>query len=263
MKSALLAGLVRLAIWAYQEIRFRFYLAPVFHRFLHHKFNYYTVLPWKHKLAFLRVAKRHYEGFEFIARDKLNVTRAMKLIISSAAAQLTLFLPKQSLDFYHRIVLYTDFYHSSITQRKHKGEVNPGLSTIVFSWRGIQQGLQHKSDGINLLLHEFAHALWLEQKITHEYDVFEPHLVTAFEQYAYSEMKQLQANEQHFFRAYAFENMDEFFAVAVENFFERPVAFLQEQPKLYRILATLFQQDPSQYHAPISEQKSVFREGTR
>ena len=209
------------------------------------------------------MAKRHYEGFEYISRDKLKVTRGMKSIISSAAAQLTLFLPKQSLNFYHRIVLYSDFYDSSITQRRHKGEVNPGLSTIVFSWRGIQQGMQHKSDGINLLLHEFAHALWLEQKITNEYDVFEPYLVTAFEQYAYAEMKQLQENERQFFRAYAFENMEEFFAVAVENFFERPKAFLQEQPKLYRILAALFKQDPSQFYASRSQQKSLFRQGTR
>jgi Mlc titration factor MtfA (ptsG expression regulator) len=219
VKSALLAGLVRLAIWVYQEIRFRFYYAPIFHRFLNHKFNYYTVLPWKHKVKFLRMAKRHYEGFEYISRDKLKVTRAMKSIISSAAAQLTLFLPRQSLDFYHRIVLYRDFYDSSITQRRHKGEVNPGLNTIVFSWRGIEQGLQHTSDGINLLLHEFAHALWLEQKIVDKYDVFEPYPVTAFEQYALAEMSKLHTDEKHFFRPYAFENMEEFFAVSVENFY--------------------------------------------
>jgi Mlc titration factor MtfA (ptsG expression regulator) len=28
-----------------------------------------------------------------------------------------------------------------------------------------------------------------------------------------------QADEEHFFRKYAFDNMEEFFAVAVENFF--------------------------------------------
>jgi Mlc titration factor MtfA (ptsG expression regulator) len=259
VKSALLAGLVRLAVWVYQELRFRFYYAPIFHRFLHHKFNYYTVLPWQHKIKFLRMAKRHYEGFEYISRDKLKVTRAMKSIVSSAAAQLTLFLPRQSLNFYHRIVLYTDFYNSSITQRRHKGEVNPGLNTIVFSWRGIEHGLKNKSDGINLLLHEFAHALWLEQKIVTEYDVFEPYLVTAFEQYAYSEMPGLEGNDKHFFRAYAFENMEEFFAVAVENFFERAAEFLHEQPKLYRILAALFKQDPSQFYASSNQQKSIFR----
>jgi Mlc titration factor MtfA (ptsG expression regulator) len=205
------------------------------------------------------MAKRHYEGFEYISRDKLKITRARKSLISSAAAQLTLFLPKQSLEHFHRIVLYSDFYKSRITQRKHKGEVNPGLKTIVLSWRGIEQGLQHKSDGINLLLHEFAHALWLEQKITNEYDVFEPYLVTAFEEYAQAEMAKLHTDDGHFFRPYAFENMEEFFAVSVENFFERSSAFVQAQPKLYRILAALFKQDPLQFYASRHQQKSIFR----
>jgi Mlc titration factor MtfA (ptsG expression regulator) len=31
---------------------------------------------------------------------------------------------------------------------------------------------------------------------------------------------------------YAFENMEEFFAVAVENFFERPAEFKDAQPEL-------------------------------
>ncbi|MFM7854861.1 MAG: zinc-dependent peptidase [Flammeovirgaceae bacterium] len=251
--------MVRLAVWIYQETRFRFYYAPIFHRFLNHKFAYYTALPWAYKIKFLRLAKRHYEGFEYISRDKLKITRAMKSLISSAAAQLTLFLPKQSLEHFHRIVLYSDFYRSHITQRKHKGEVNPGLKTIVLSWRGVESGLKEKSDGINLLLHEFAHALWVEQKIVSGYDVFEPSLITAFENYASAEMQHVQENANHFFRAYAFKSIEEFFAVAVENFFERSTAFLQQQPELYRILAQLFKQDPSQFYALRTQQKPLFR----
>lgn len=258
MKYAFWALLARLLYAGYQELRFRFYYGPIFHRFLNHRYYYYTALPWSLKIKFLKIARDNYEYFEFISRDKLKITRAMKAIISCAAAQLLLFLPSKGLSHYKRIIVYPDYYNSRITHRRHKGEVNPGLQTIVFSWRGIAEGLKNTEDGLNLLLHEFAHALWLENKFT-SIDVLDNDLVEAFERYAEKEMANLQANENHFFRRYAFDNLEEFFAVAVENFFERPKLFLQEQPELYAILAKLFKQDPVTYHAPRAKQKPLFR----
>jgi Mlc titration factor MtfA (ptsG expression regulator) len=260
MVAALLAAFARLLYAAYQELRFRFYYGPVFHRFLNHKYAYYTALPWPLKMKFLRLARDHYEYFEFIPREKLKLTRAMKVIIACAPAQLLLFLPREGLSFFKRIIVYPDYYNSRITHKLHKGEVNPGLRTLVFSWRGIAEGLQNKADGINLLLHEFAHALWLEHKLDgYQYEVLNPHGIAAFEQYAAAEMEHLQANENHFFRRYAFENIEEFFAVAVENFFERSRKFYQEQPDLYRILVRLFKQDPLTFYASRTQQKPLFR----
>ncbi len=260
MIAALLAALARLLYAIYQELRFRFYYGPIFHRFLNHKYVYYTTLPWPLKLKFLRLARDHYEYFEFVPREKLKLTRAMKAIISCAPAQLLLFLPTEGLSFFKRIIVYPDYYNSRITHKRHKGEVNPGLRTIVFSWRGIAEGLQRPDDGLNLLLHEFAHALWLEHRLVgHEYKVLDNALIKEFEIYAESEMQKLSANDKHFFRRYAFENIEEFFAVAVENFFERTQEFHHEQPELYRILAHLFKQDPQNLYASSAQQKSVFR----
>jgi MtfA peptidase len=258
MRFALLAALAQLLYKAYQELRFRFYYGPIFHRFLNHKYIFYTSLPWSLKLKFLRLARDQYEYFDFVSRDKLKLTRAMKAIISCAAAQLILFLPKKSLSYFKRIIVYPDYYNSVITHRRHKGEVNPGMRVIVFSWRGVAEGLHYQDDGINLLLHEFAHALWLEHKIT-DYVTLDGEVVEQIEQYAEKEMANLAANEQHFFRKYAFSNMEEFFAVAVENFFERPGPFQQEQPELYVILAKLFKQDPLKLYASRPQQKPLFR----
>ncbi len=259
MMAALLAALARLLYTLYQELYFRFYYGPIFHRFLNHKYVYYTSLPWSLKMKFLRLARDHYEYFEFVSRENLKLTRAMKAIISCAAAQLLLFLPSEGLSYFKRIIVYPDYYNSRITHKRHKGEVNPGLRTIVFSWRGVAEGLQRPDDGLNLLLHEFAHALWLEHKLVgHEYIVLDEKWIKKFEDYATAEMKNLHSNEQHFFRRYAFENMEEFFAVAVENFFERTRQFQQEQPELYVILANLFKQDPLKLPATRLEQKPLF-----
>lgn len=259
MGAALMAALARLLYVGYQELRFRFYYGPIFHRFLNRKYAYYTALPWSLKMKFLRTARDHYEYFEFVPRDKIKLTRAMKAIISCAAAQLMLFLPSEGLTYYKKIIVYSDYYNSRITRRRHKGEVNPGLRIIVFSWRGIAEGMKILDDGINLLLHEFAHALWLEHKLVgHQYTVLDPNWIEQFEKYAENEMANLNANEKHFFRKYAFENIEEFFAVAVENFFERTQQFHQEQPELYRILANIFKQDPLLLYAPGTKQKPLF-----
>ena len=257
MVAALLAALARLLYSIYQELRFRFYYGPIFHRFLNHKYVFYTNLPWPLKMKFLRMARDHYEYFEFVSREKLKLTRAMKAIISCAAAQLLLFLPSEGLSYFKRIIVYPDYYNSRITHKRHKGEVNPGLRTIVFSWRGIAEGLKRSDDGLNLLLHEFAHALWLEHKLVgHQYVVLDEIWIKRFEDYAAAEMKNLHADEQHFFRRYAFESMEEFFAVAVENFFERTRQFQLEQPDLYLILTNLFKQDPLKLFASSTKQKT-------
>jgi Mlc titration factor MtfA (ptsG expression regulator) len=260
MITAVIADGARLLYSAYQELRFRLYHGPAFHRFLNHKYPYYTNLPWSLKLSFLRTARDQYEYFEFIPRKNIKLTRAMKAIISCAAAQLLFFLPSEGLTYFKRIIVYPDFYNSRITHKRHKGEVNPGLRSIVFSWRGIAEGIKRPDDGINLLLHEFAHALWLEHKLVgHQYYVLDEQWVRKFEIYAHNEMTHLNTNEQHFFRKYAFANIEEFFAVAVENFFERSKQFQQEQPVLYTILEKLFHQDPIKLYAPRPQQKSLFR----
>lgn len=259
MYAALLAALARLLYLMYQELRFRFYYGPIFHRFLNRKYAYYTALPWSLKMKFLRLARDQYESFDFVPREKMKLTRAMKAIISCAAAQLLLFLPGKALTYYKTIIVYPDYYCSRITSKRHKGEVNPGMRVIVFSWRGVAEGMNTLNDGINLLLHEFAHALWLEQKLMADhYEVFDPNVVAQFERYAEKEMASLNANDNHFFRKYAFENIEEFFAVAVENFFERSQQFHQEQPELYRILAHLFKQDPLLVYASRPQQKPLF-----
>lgn len=50
--------------------------------------------------------------------------------------------------------------------------------------------------------------------------------------------------DDKFFRVYAFRNTHEFFAVVVENFFERSEQFRIEYPELYAIIVRLLNQDP-------------------
>jgi len=186
----------------------------------------------------------NYLYFHFVPKGT-KLRKRQKVIIAAAAAQLVMFLPDEALSYFTRIIVYPDYYYSRLTGRMHKGEVNPGMRVIVFSKRGIIEGNKVSNDGINLLHHEFAHALWLEHKLVgHQYTVLSEYLMEQFEAYATSEIDAIQNVEDHFFRAYAFTNMAEFFAVAVENFFERPKEFEQHQPQLFSILTGLLKQNP-------------------
>lgn len=240
-----MAQLLVLLYKAFEEILFRLYHGPVFHRFLNRKYTYYTQLPWSQKMKFLRLVRDHYQYFKFIPRQGFKLTRGKIAIICSAASQLVMSLPAESLTFFERILVYPESYTSTHTQMVHKGEVNPGLRLIVFSWKAVMEGLNRPDDGLNLLLHEFAHALWLEHKMMqHEYTVLDARWIAFFEQLAEKEMSNLQANEHHFFRRYAFSNIEEFFAVAVENFFERSQQFSAQMPELYTTLTKILNQDP-------------------
>ena len=236
--------LFKLLYAGYEEIKFQLYYKPFFERHLIRSHSYFNKLPLTLKNDFLRLVRDHYEYFDFIPRQNLKVTREIKTIISGVASQLVFNLPSESLTFFEKIIIYPDYYQSRITNKLHKGEVNPGLRLIVFSWRGIVEGLNRSDDGLNLLLHEFAHALWLENKIMHqEYTILNPALVTYYEQAAVEEVVKMQNDDHHFFRKYALTNKEEFFAVAVENFFERPDSFKNAAPQLYQSLVNLFKQD--------------------
>lgn len=175
---------------------------------------------------------------------------AARYLIASCASQLSLFLSDDCYDAFYKIIIYPDKYYSPITGQYHKGETNPAAGYIVLSWNSLNSGFANNSDGINLLMHELAHALWLENKIF-DYEIFEAEALEAYEVMAAVTKADMQASgHEHFFRRYALTNEEEFFAVAVENFFERPVQFHAALPDLYVTLVALFKQDPIKLYAP-------------
>ena len=169
---------------------------------------------------------------------------AARYLIASVATEMSLFLTEDCYDAFNKIIIYPDNYYSPITKKYHKGETNPAAGYIVLSWSNLQTGFADKSDGINLLMHELAHALWLENELF-EYAIFDEEALQLYKAATVRTMREMQDDEQHFLRRYALTNKEEFFAVSVENFFERPQKFKAALPELYSILARLLNQDPA------------------
>ena len=213
-------------------------------------FAYYQRLSPEQQRVFERRAIRFVRQKDFIGRG-LEVTLTMQVLIAAAAVQLTFGLPEIVLRHFKRILIYPDKYYSTITHQYHKGEVNPAAQAIVLSWKNFTEGYASPNDSLNLGLHEMAHALEIENLIDNdEYDFLPPAGWEQWQQQAAEYRSQMNSGQPNFFRAYAATNDQEFFAIAVENFFERSTEFQQMVPELYDTLTLLLRQDPARFARP-------------
>lgn len=115
---------------------------------------------------------------------------------------------------------------------------------IVLSWKDFLEGYRVGDDGVNLGLHEMAHALKVEDMISNsEYDFLDGHTLRRFIGYTRKESAKILSGEPSFFRSYAATNDHEFFAVVMENFFERPKLFKELHRELYYLTSRLLNQD--------------------
>ncbi|WP_277485126.1 zinc-dependent peptidase [Catalinimonas alkaloidigena] len=215
------------------------------HKILLQNFAYYQALDEQSKHKFVQRVQLFIARKTFIPRMFKIVTSEMKVLIAASAVQLTFGLPDICLQFFKRIIIYPDYYFSTVNNMMHKGEVNPKAQAIVFSWKSFLKGYQDPDDSYNLGLHEMAHALELENLIENEeYDFLHKETWEAFQEEAAKLSELIRENKHDFLRSYAATNEKEFFAVAVENFFERPLTFKHKIPRLYSILVLLLNQDP-------------------
>ncbi len=206
---------------------------------------FYAALPPYRKKVFSKQVKEFIFDKDWEGRG-IELTRQMKLHIAALAVQISFGLGRLLFIHFERIVVYSDEYRNRQTGKNHLGEVAPGPRLIVLSWKHFIQGEADAFDGRNLGLHEMAHALWLENKIDNaENDFMEPKILARWKELAQIEADRINNGKTAFFRKYAGRDQAEFFAVAVEYFFEQPGAFKQELPELYVTLASLLKQDPA------------------
>lgn len=224
---------------------------PQLYRDILQKYSrYYRDLADNDKNKFERKVCSFLYSKRFIPRNMASIDIEARVLIAASAVQLTFGLPNIYLQHFDKILVYPNEYYSSITQRYHKGEVNPRFGIIVLSLNHFLDGYLKPKDSLNLGLHEMAHALRLENIIRNEeYRFFDEGLVRKLDAFAERVCQNL--NEfGNFFRPYACTNPHEFFSVAVENFFEQGEVFEREIPELYYILTRLLAQDPLKRKRP-------------
>lgn len=180
---------------------------------------------------------------DFKVKSGLILTDHMIVLIAASAVQLTFGLRSFTLSNFNTIIIYPREFYSRNRKQLHKGETNLG-GVIVLSWKHFEEGNKNEKDGINLGLHEMAHALRFNEHKNDDYDVFFSKYIDKFQVIANEELTKLKAGENSFLRSYAATNFNEFFAVCVEYFFESPNELQKQLPDIYYHLSVLLNQDP-------------------
>ncbi len=214
---------------------------------LEQKFPYYARLSEKHKREFREKLQVILTSKSFIGRSEIRVvTSEMKILIGATIVMVTFGWDDIRLRHFSRILIYPDTYYSTISKQYHRGEVNPRHGIIVLSWSCFLEGMENDRDGVNLGIHEVAHALKLENQIYYneEFEFFNPEVYQSFELLANEQIQKINSGKPTVFRSSGGLNADEFFAVSLETFFEKPHEFFDYNPVLYGTLVSLMRQDP-------------------
>jgi Mlc titration factor MtfA (ptsG expression regulator) len=204
--------------------------------------TYYKQLDPASQLSFERTVA------DFVNRKEwrgsgIAVMDGMKVMIGSCAAQLLHGFPEVRLRHFKRIVVTSGPYRATSDGKLHLGEVRPGQGVIIISWSDFVKGYADPRNAYNVGLHEFAHALWFENTIQNGEEHFlDEALLRQWNVLALAEISRINTGSGHFFRKYAGANTAEFFAVAVEYFFEQPEEFKAAFPELFGVLGGLLRQ---------------------
>ncbi|MCA9750584.1 MAG: zinc-dependent peptidase [Gemmatimonadetes bacterium] len=209
------------------------------------------------------LAEKHFEG-----AGGLDLTEEIRVTI---AAQACLLLLHRGEDFYPRldsIIVYPAAYRVRTIERSADGVVHErdqvrlgeawNTGAVVLSWEDVRYGAADLHDGHNVVLHEFAHQLDLENNAADGApELPRRSMYVAWARVLGHEYEQLRHEIERGHRtlmdAYGATNPAEFFAVATETFFERPHALREKHPELYDQLSRFYAQDPVSWVASSRE----------
>lgn len=184
------------------------------------------------------IAEKNFEGVGIELDDEI------KVVIAGEAARLIAHLDIDLYDAIESIVVRPT--HMAKDDAHVLGLVHR-FGTVMLAWDAVERGLRNEHDGLNTALHEFAHAIDL---VDGDFDGTPPlptsRAVRAWATVFAKDFLALQADpDRDVLRAYGAENEAEFFAVAVEVFFEKPRQLKKKHPALYAQLAGFFKEDPA------------------
>ena len=118
---------------------------------------------------------------------------------------------------------------------------------VLIVWDDVLQSVRHPDRGHNVVHHEFAHKLDMRDGYADGIPAIASRAQRSrFETVTAAEFRRLEDGETaHLLDPYGATNRAEFFAVATEAFFDRPVLLRGEAPDLFAVLRDFYRQDPA------------------
>ena len=122
---------------------------------------------------------------------------------------------------------------------------------VILVWDSVLRNARHPESGHNVVYHEFAHKLdMLDGHADGTPPLDNPEQYKRWVEVCSREFLNLRAltrtGKRTFMDAYGAVNEAEFFAVATECFFDRPVEMKKNHTDLYAVLRGFYRQDPAE-----------------
>ncbi len=207
------------------------------------------------KLKELSILFMHHKTFE--GAQGLIVTSVMKQVIALQACLLVLHLDLECYKNFVTIIIYPSGFVTSRNVTDESGVVdNIRVNTlgeswirgpVILAWDDVK--IAGKVDGENLVFHEFAHKLDMQNGVANGYPPLHSDMrvndwVEAFTK-GYKDFKhKCHADKLYGINCYAATSPAEFFAVFSEVFFERPEILKKHYADIHDLLEQYYRQTP-------------------
>ncbi len=195
----------------------------------------------------------------------IEISDEMRLIVAAHACILLLGRDADLFPKLRSILVYPGSYVAPMSHRGPDGVVTEGMQprsgeswshgNVVLSWSDVLLCSMPSRTGRNVVLHEFAHQLDSESGSNQGAPVLpRPDMYAEWAGVLGREYRSLidaiEEGKPTLIDAYGATSPAEFFAVATECFFARPVEMSTMHPELYGQLMLYYQQDPTKGVGP-------------
>jgi Mlc titration factor MtfA (ptsG expression regulator) len=199
------------------------------------------------------IAEKNWEGC-----GGLEMTEEIQVTIAAQACLLTLGFDGEHFDRVRSILVYPSAYvvptqrpigsHMLIEMLQDRLGESHYRGPVILAWNEALSAGREPGHGINIVFHEFAHQLDMLDGESNGTPVLPADQIERWRQVMSREYKELRRarGSDTLLDPYGATNEAEFFAVATECFFDRPLDLEAEHGELYELLCDYYRQDPAE-----------------
>jgi len=230
---------------------------------IHRNMNHYRILDDDERrrlrgLIQIFVAEKSWEGC-----GGLELTDEIRVTISVQACLLILNLPRNTYENVETILVYPSdrvlperrlgFFENTLEPLEPAYPITGQAfqqGPLIIVWDAVLEGIRHAGSGYNVVFHEFAHKLDMQDGVAdgtprlRDREEYRDWIKTCSREYLRL-LKDVEKGKRTFLDEDGATDEAEFFAVATEHFFDQPLQMIKSAPELYRVLKEYYGQDPA------------------
>jgi len=215
-------------------------------RWLHAHVPLYRTLDEVGRARFERDVRFVLDEYSFEGVRGVTATDALRLSVAAGIAVLLHGRPSWELPGSRSVLFYPErfdeTYHENVEARYDGMAHQQG--PMIFTVSAVRQSWGDPGDGNNVVLHELAHQFDYDNEGADGVpSLVDPGSTLDWQSLVREEMRRVEQGRS-LLRPYAAEAPSEFFAVAVEHFFEQPESMARQHDELFRALVSFFRLDP-------------------